>query len=77
MSGLELLPRRGKRGLVDVSINPVAVLEVVLEERVDDVERGKDGDQIVIVVVGRVQSLVTGCFFGRSSRSRTFLWGYV
>ena len=77
MSGLELLPCRGKRDLVDVSVNPIAVLKIVLEERVDDVERGKDSDQIVIVVPGRVQSLVTGCFFGRGSRSRTFLWGYV
>ena len=44
MSRFELLPRRGKRGLVDVSVNPITVLEVVLEKRVDDVKRGKDSD---------------------------------
>jgi len=75
MSRLELLPCRRKRDLVDVSVNPIAVRKVVLEERVNDMERGKNGDQIVIVVPGRVQGLFAGCFFGRSSRSRTFLWG--
>ena len=73
MSRLVLLPRRGKCDLVDVPVNPIAVLKVVLEERVDNVERRKNSDQIVIVVAGRIQCLVVGCFFGRSSRSRTFL----
>jgi len=75
MSRLELLPRREKRGLVDVSVDPITVLEVVFEKRVDDVERGKDSDQVAIVVVGCIKGLVAGCLFGRSSRSRTFLWG--
>ena len=73
MPGLELVPRREKRGLVDVPVNPITVLEVVIEKRIDNVERGEDSDQVVIVVASRVKGLVVGCFFGRSSRSRTFL----
>jgi hypothetical protein len=41
MSCLELLPGEEKRGLVDVSVDPVAVLKVVVEKRVDGVHRGK------------------------------------
>ena len=74
MPRLELLPRRVECDLVDVSVNPIAVLKIVIEEGINNVERGKDSDQIVIIVAGRVQGLVVGCFFGRSSRSRTFLW---
>ena len=77
MSRLELLPCRGERGLVDVPVNPITVLKVVLKKRVDDVERGKNSDQIAIVVAGRIQGLVAGRFFGRGSRSWTFLWGTI
>jgi hypothetical protein len=74
MPRLELLPGEEKRGLVDVSVDPVAVLKVVVEKRVDGVHRGKGGGQIAVVVAGR---LVARCFFGRSSRPRTLLWRMI
>lgn len=73
MSRLELLPCGEKRDLVDVFVNPVAVLKVVLDKRVDNVERGKDSDQITIIIAGGVEGLFVGCFFRWSSRSQTFL----
>ena len=54
-------------------VNPVTVLKVIVQERVDDVEGGEEGDQITIVVAVRVKRLVAGCFFGRSSGSQTLL----
>ena len=77
MSRLEFLPRRKECGLVDMSVNPVAVLKVVIQKCVDNVEGGEESDQIAIVVAVHVKGLVTGCFFRWSSRSRTFLWGVV
>ena len=56
-------------------VNPITVLKVVVQKRVDDVEGGEEGDQIAIVIAVRVEGLVAGCFFGRGSGSRTFLWG--
>lgn len=60
-----------------MSVNPVTILKVVVQERVDDVEGGEKGDQIAIVVAVRVKGLVAGCFFGWSSGSHTLLWGVV
>ena len=77
MPRLELFPRREECGLVDMPVNPVTVLKVVVQKCVDNVKGGEDGDQIAIVVAVHVKSLVAGCFFGWSSRSRSFLWGVV
>ena len=74
---LELLPRREERGLVDMSVNPITVLKVVLQEGIDDVEGRKDGYQIAIVVMARVGGWVAWCLFGRRSGSRTFLWDII
>ena len=38
-------------------------------------ERGKNANQIAIVVSIPVEDLVAGCFFRRGSRSWTFLGG--
>lgn len=58
-------------------VNPITVLKIVLQKRVDDVEGGEDGNQIVIIVAARVKGLFVGCLFGWSPRSRTFLWGMI
>ena len=35
---LESVPLDGKRGLIDVPVDPVAVLEIVIDERVDSTQ---------------------------------------
>lgn len=43
-SPLETFPSRKKRSLVDMPVDPIAVLEIILEKRVDDVERGENAN---------------------------------
>lgn len=74
-SGLVLLPRREKPWLIDVPVNPVAVFEVIVEERVDNMERGQDRNQIAIVVAVRVEDVVARCFLRGCSRPWTLLGG--
>jgi hypothetical protein len=47
----EEVPGVGKGEVVDVPVDPVAVLKVVLDEAVDDVNVGEEGEQVAVVFV--------------------------